>query len=95
LAKVQLIVHGGVEVEGGKAFEFDLEEKTTLRDLIHVFSSQVWEGFVDTICVHELDRVHESVLLFLNDKNLNNASALDTQLEDGDKVSIFYALEGG
>lgn len=95
LVKVQLTVHGSLEVEGGKSFEITLEKDSTVRELIRVFSRRAGKGFAESIYDKKRGLMHESVLIFVNDKNIKSSSGIETCLKDGDKVSILYALAGG
>jgi molybdopterin converting factor small subunit len=93
LPKVKLIVYGSAQER--KVSNIELRGRATVKDLILVFSSQVWEGFAETIYSQEANRVHNSVLVFINDKAISPLVALDTPLEQGDTISIVYALAGG
>ena len=95
LGKVQLTVHGSLEVEGCRTFELTLEKDSTVRELIRVFSARAGKGFAESIYDKNREQMHESVLIFVNDKNIKSSSGIETCLKDGDKVSILYALTGG
>ena len=95
MLKVQLIVHGGFEVEGCRSFEIALNKGSTVRELIRVFSERAGKGFAESIYDKKTGQMHESVLIFVNDKNIKSSSGMETCLKEGDKVSILYALTGG
>jgi len=95
LVKVQLAVHGSLEVEGCRSFEITLEKSSTVKELIRVFSRSIGKGFADSIYDQKREQMHESVLIFVNDKNIKSSSGIETCLKNGDKVSILYALTGG
>ena len=95
LLTVQLTIYGSLEVEGCRIFELTLEKDSTVRELIRVFSRRVGKGFAESIYDKKREQMHESVLIFVNDKNIQSSSGMETRLKDGDKVSILYALTGG
>jgi molybdopterin converting factor small subunit len=92
---VQLTVHGGFEVEGCRSFEITLNKGSTVRELIRVFSERTGKGFAESIYDKKRERIYESVLIFVNDKNIKSSSGMETCLKEGDEVSILFALTGG
>jgi molybdopterin converting factor small subunit len=95
LPKVKLIIKGSTETIAKKVTNIDLEGKPTLKDLILAFSMQIQEGFLETIYNQETNKIHDSVLIFINDKAISPLVALDALLEEGDTISIVYEIAGG
>ncbi len=95
MCKVQLTVHGSSEIKGGKSFEITLKKDNTVKELIRVFSRGRGKDFAESIYDQKTGLMHESVLIFVNDKNIKSSSGIETRLKNGDHVSIFYALAGG
>jgi MoaD family protein len=68
-------------------------EGATLREVLEGLERQ-YPGFTSTI-VTESGGLHRFVNLYVNDEDVRFSGGLDTQIADGDSVTILPAVAGG
>lgn len=68
-------------------------QASTIREAIEKLE-EVYPGFKERI-LDELGEVRKFVNLYLNDEDIRFLKGLDTELKDGDVLSIVPAIAGG
>jgi molybdopterin synthase sulfur carrier subunit len=82
---------------GERLFDEDQSESFTLRDLLSTLSKEGFGGaFEDLIFEPETSRTRPHIAILINGNHYTHLpDGLDTQLKDGDEVSIFPPIAGG
>lgn len=81
---IAVFVQEFYKVMGSFQLEVELEEGATVKDLIEVLNSQVYEGFKDLVL--EGDEPKYPVEIAVNGRRIEFLDGLDTRLRDGDRV---------
>ncbi len=68
-------------------------EATNIREAIHKLE-ELYPGFKERL-IDEQGEVRRFVNLYLNDEDIRFLKGLDTELKDGDVLSIVPAIAGG
>ena len=81
----------------GGEVSLDLEaERATVRDALTVLCEQFGGGFESTLFDPSTKEIKRSNLVLLNGQSyINLARRLDSELEDGDKITLGPVLVGG
>ena len=74
--------------------EEGLEGGNTVRSALHKLFEKYGER-LRKIIIKEQDIPHDSVIIALNGKSIKYLKGLDTILNDGDKLTFFFAAGGG
>jgi MoaD family protein len=74
--------------------EEDLEAGTTVRSALQKLFEKYGER-LRKIMLKEQDVPHNSVIIALNGKSIKFLKGLDTILNEGDKLTFFFAVGGG
>lgn len=77
----------------GKDLKVELEEGSTVRDLLDSLSTSHHRFGPAIFC--ESGQVREYVIIMKNRKNIASQSGLETELLAGDEVTILPPLAGG
>jgi len=72
------------KVMGAFQVDMELEDGSTIRDLIEKLDSQVYRGFKDLIL--EGEKLRHPVEIAVNGRRIDFLDGLDTRLRDGDRV---------
>ena len=72
------------KVMGAFQVDMELEDGSTIRDLIEKLDSQVYRGFKDLIL--EGEELRHPVEIAVNGRRIDFLEGLDTRLRDGDRV---------
>ena len=72
------------KVMGAFQVDMELEDGSTIRDLIEKLDSQVYRGFKDLIL--EGETLRHPVEIAVNGRRIDFLDGLDTRLRDGDRV---------
>ena len=71
-------------------------ERATLRGLLGDLSGRFGEGFKDLMFDPKTNEVNDHIRVLVNGRHYNYLpEKLDTQLEEGDEVSLFPPVAGG
>jgi len=92
MVKVKVTLFGALaKTAGEKAVEI---EASTLKDAIDRLIERYGEKFEDKI-YDEKGKVRRFVNIYVNGKDIRFLNSLETQLNDGDNISIIPAVGGG
>jgi len=96
---VKIKVAGYLKFRGliGNGVSLELEtEKATLRDALNVLCSQYGERFAGILFDPSTREIKRSNLVLLNGQPyVNLGKRLDTELKDGDEITLSPVLAGG
>ena len=92
MGKVKITFYGAlVTVTQMKTVEVDVSE---LKEALDILSSKYGERFKDRL-YDEKGKVRRFINLYVNGKDVRFLNQLNTQLKEGDNVSIIPAVGGG
>ena len=92
MAKVGITFHGGlVKITGEKTIEI---EGSTLREVISALAAEYGQQFKDRI-YDETGKLRRFVNIYINGKDIRFLGHLNSELSEGDRVSIIPAVGGG
>ena len=99
IAFVKIKVTGYGKFKGLIGGEVSLEleaERATVREALEVLCNQCGEGFESTLFEPSTREIKRSNLVLLNGQPyINLARRLDSELEDGDEITLGPVLVGG
>ncbi|MBI5892237.1 MAG: MoaD/ThiS family protein [Deltaproteobacteria bacterium] len=78
------LTNGKDEVEGGGK---------NIKDLINDIEKQ-YPGLKERICEDD-GKIRRFVNIYVNDEDIRFKNSIDTELKDGDEISIIPAIAGG
>ncbi|MFW5873371.1 MAG: ubiquitin-like small modifier protein 1 [Bacillota bacterium] len=74
--------------------ELEPEENKTIKDLINSLDDK-YEAIFSEKLIGEEERINPGAIILVNGHNIHHIKQLDTELEDGDVVTIFPPSAGG
>ena len=96
---VRITVTAYGKFRGLVGYEVSLEleaERATVRDALEALCNQYGEGFERTLFDPSTKEIKRSNLVLLNGQSyINLAGRLDSELEDGDEITLGPVLVGG
>lgn len=97
LVKITVAAHGKFKgfINGEVALELEAE-KATVREALELLCYQYGEGFENTLFDPSTKEIKRSNLVLLNGQPyINLASRLDSEVKDGDQITLLPVLVGG
>ena len=82
------------EITGKKTEDIQLQENTTITELVQQLSSTHGKEF-DQYIYNKQNKVQEFLSFLVNGQNINNLNGFETALKDGDVVAILPPVGGG
>ncbi|MES0361913.1 MAG: MoaD family protein [Anaerolineales bacterium] len=84
------------DVIGEQSFSLTEDHARTLNQLLDWLSSELGKDFTDLIFDPQTNQLSQYVSVLVNGRHYSHLpDKLDTQLQEGDEVSIFPPLAGG
>jgi len=95
--KITVTAYGKLKSLLGGEVSLELEAKrATLREALQELCNRYGEGFESTIFDPSTKEIKRSNLVLLNGQPyINLARRLDSELEDGDEITLLPVLTGG
>jgi MoaD family protein len=82
------------EITGKKTEDIQLEDSTTVKQLVTLLSEKHGKNFNEYI-YNKNGQVQEFLSFLVNGQNINNLEGFDTALKNGDVVAILPPVGGG
>lgn len=82
------------EITSKKVEKLELQENTTIDELIILLSNKFGKKFKDYI-FNKKGNIQDFLSFLINGKNINTLQGLDTKLQEGDVVAILPPVGGG
>ena len=82
------------EITGKKTEDIQLQQNTTINQLIKLLSGKHGKKF-DQYIYNQQNKVQEFLSFLVNGQNINNLNGFQTALKDGDVVAILPPVGGG
>ena len=82
------------EITDKKTEEIQLQEKTTVKELVRLLSEKYGKKFEEYIYTKKLEE-KEFLSFLVNGQNINNLKGFGTTLKDGDVIAILPPVGGG
>jgi len=99
MSSVKITVTGYSKFKGLIGGEVSLEleaERATVREALNALCNQYGEGFESTLFDASTKEIKRSNLVLLNGQPyINLARRLDSELKDGDEITLLPVLVGG
>ena len=84
------------DVIGEQSFSLAEDHARTLNQLLDWLSSELGQDFTDLVFDPQTNQLSQHVSVLVNGRHYSHLpDKLDTQLQEGDEVSIFPPLAGG
>ena len=80
---------------GAAEFAVELEEGGTVRDLLATVSHGLDGDLKESLLDPSTGRPKPWVVIFVNEENIAHLKGLETELRDGDEVTILQDIAGG
>lgn len=81
------------EVAGVKEVEEEVEDNTTVRELLEKLCKRMPEKFRNLI--FDGHEVSKNLIILVNRKGIRELDDLETKLKDGDEVALLPPVSGG
>lgn len=92
MAKVDITFYGALaRIANEKTVEVD---GSALKDVIEALAAKYGKPFIDRI-YDEKGKIRRFINIYVNGKDIRFLNRLDTEMKEGDKVSIIPAVGGG
>ena len=82
------------EITGKKTEEIQIQEKTTVKDILTILSEKYGKNFREYI-YSKNGKVQGFLSFLVNGKNINAVEGFETKLRKGDTVAILPPVGGG
>lgn len=77
------------------SYEFDVKPGMTVRGIFEELSRHSGPGFDRMIYDAATGRMNEHIAVFVNSREVRSLQGLDTELKDGDVITILPPMAGG
>ncbi|MEM2227196.1 MAG: ubiquitin-like small modifier protein 1 [Candidatus Bathyarchaeia archaeon] len=93
--KVKLKLYGDLKAKANKnEIEFNMLEGAKVKDLLFIISKEFNEEFKEAL-LDSSGKLKPTIIMLVNGRNIDFINKLETQLTDGDVVSLVPAVFGG
>ncbi|MEM3553106.1 MAG: ubiquitin-like small modifier protein 1 [Candidatus Bathyarchaeia archaeon] len=93
--KVKLKLYGDLKAKANKnEIEFNMLEGAKVKDLLLIISKEFNEEFKEAL-LDSSGKLKPTIIMLVNGRNIDFINKLETQLTDGDVVSLVPAVFGG
>ncbi|MFQ6075865.1 MAG: MoaD/ThiS family protein [Candidatus Bathyarchaeia archaeon] len=93
---VRVLFHSVLaEVTGTKEASLSLHQGGTVRELFNALSKRYGDGFDERLFDPKTGRIRRFILVTVNGRDIRHLDRLETELGDGDEVTILPMAAGG
>ncbi|MBS7655620.1 MoaD/ThiS family protein [Candidatus Bathyarchaeota archaeon] len=93
--KVKLKLYGDLKAKANKSeIELSMPKGSKVRDLLFIISKNFNEEFKEAL-LNSSGKLKPTIIMLVNGRNIDFINKLETQLADGDIISLVPAVFGG